>query len=182
MKPVTAIILAAAVMLPAITAAQIKTLPGDSITATATVTAIDHTTRMMTLKAADGTLTTVTVPADVRRFGEIKAGDLITAKYNETIILRMMKPGEAAVNSASGGLAANPGKSPSATATVQRSVTATVTAIDPAAPSVTLVGPETSHTFKVVDREALKQLKVGDRIDVTWAAAVLLSADSPKPK
>ena len=36
------------------------------------------------------------------------------------------------------------------------------------------------YTTKVADREALKQVKVGDRLDITFAAAVLVSADPPK--
>lgn len=183
MKPLIAAILAAAVMLPAIAAAQIKTLPGDAITVTATVEAIDRSTRLMTLKAEDGRRTTMTVPPEVKRFDALKVGDVITAKYHENIILRLMKPGEAAVDSAAGSLAPNPGVRPSATATVQRSITATITAIDPSIPSITLTGPDkTTYTTKVEDREALKQVKVGDRLDITWSAAVLISADAPKPK
>ncbi len=179
----TAILAAAAIILPAVAIAQIKTVPGESITVTATVTALDRSTRMMTLKAPDGALTTTTVPAEVKRFDEIKVGDTITAKYTENVILRVMKPGEAAVNSATSGLSANPGARPSATATAQRSITATITAIDPAVPSITLTAADkTTYTHKVADREALKQVKVGDRLDITWAAAVLISADPPKPK
>jgi hypothetical protein len=183
MKHVTATIVAAALMLPAIAAAQIKTVPGEPVTVTATVTAIDHNTRLMTLKAADGTSTTITVPTEVKRFNEIKNGDLITAKYQDTIILRLMKPGEAAVNSATGGLAAGTGARPSGTATVQRSVTATITAIDPTVPSITLTGPDKKvYTERITDKDALKLVKVGDRLDITWSAAGLVSAETPTPK
>ncbi len=92
-----------------------------------------------------------------------------------------MKPGEAAVNSATGGVAAGAGARPSATVTAQRSITATITAIDPAVPSITLTGPDKkTYTHKVADREALKQVKVGDRLDITFQAAVLVSADAAK--
>ena len=77
----------------------------------------------------------------MKRFAEIKVGDTITAKYTENMILRVMKPGEAAVNSATGGVAAGAGAKPSGTVTAQRSITATITAIDPAVPSITLTGP-----------------------------------------
>ena len=182
MKPLTAAILAAAVMLPAIAAAQmIKTLPGETITVTATVTALDHASRRATLKTADGRELTTTVSPEVKRLDQIKVGDTITARYDETVILRLMKPGEAAVNSATGGVAAGAGAKPSATVTAQRSITATITAIDPAVPSITLVGPEKrTYTHKVADREALKQVKVGDRLDITFAATVLVSAEPSK--
>lgn len=181
MKTISAVVLSAAILLPAVAFAQIKTIPGEPITVSATVQAIDHATRMMTLKAADGTLTTITAPAEVKRFNELKVGDTISAKYTDNIILRVMKPGEPAVNTGSQGMSVGTGAKPSATATAQRSVTATITAIDPAVPSITLQGPDKKiYTEKVADKEALKQVKVGDRLDITWSAAILLSADAPK--
>ena len=183
MKSLTAAIMTAAAMLPALASAQIKTIPGEAITVTATVEALDHHTRLMTLKAADGTLTTLSVPDGVRRLDEIKVGDTISAKYVEHMILRLMKPGEDPVNSVTGSVAPGAGAKPSATATVQRSITATITAIDSAIPSITLVGPEKrTYTSKVADAEALKQLKIGDRLDITWSAAVLIAVEPAKPK
>ena len=183
MKPRTATFLALAMFVATIAAAQIKTLPGDSITVTATVTAIDHTTRLVTLKKADGEVIQTTASPEIKRLAEIKVGDTITAKYSENLILRVMKPGEPAVNSATGGVSAGAGARPSGTVTAQRTITATITAIDPAVPSITLTGPAPDkrvYTTKVADREALKQVKVGDRLDITFAAAVLVSVDTPK--
>ena len=181
MRQIVAGILAAAVMLPAIAFAQIRTVPGETITATATVTAIDSKTRLVTLKKPNGEVVFVVAPPEIKRFSEIKVGDTITAKYTDNMILRVMKPGEPAVNSATGGVSAGGGANPSGTVTAQRSVTATITAIDPAAPSITLTGPDKHvYTAKVADREALKQVKVGDRIDITFQAAVLVSADPAK--
>jgi hypothetical protein len=183
MKTVLAAVLATAVLVPAMAAAQIKTLPSEEMTVTATVVALDYKTRVMTVKGADGILNTMTVPAEVKRFDALKVGDIITAKYHETIILRLMKPGEAAVDSAAGSLAPGPGVRPNLTATAQRSITATITDIDPAIPSITLTGPDKkTYTSKVADREALKQVKVGDRLDITWSAAVLISVEGAKPQ
>jgi hypothetical protein len=181
MKPLTAAFLAIAMFVATFAAAQIKTIPGDTITATATVTAIDAKTRLVTLKKPSGEVVFVVAPPEIKRFAEIKVGDTITAKYTENLIIRVMKPGEPAVNSATGGMSAGAGAKPSGTVTAQRSVTATVTAIDPAVPSITVTGPDKDvHTAKVADKEALKQVKVGDRLDVTFQAAVLVSADPPK--
>lgn len=183
MKRVTAAIITAIALLPALAAAQIKTLPGETVTATATITAIDTATRSVTLRAADGRVMTTVVAPEVKRFNEFKVGDVITAKYQDQVILRLMKPGEKAVNSATASVAPHDSARPSATATVQRSFTATITAIDAAAGSITVTGPDKgSYTHKVADKEALKQVKVGDRLDVTYSAAVLLSAESAKPK
>ena len=181
MKPLTAAFLAIAMFVATFAAAQIKTIPGDAITVTATVTAIERSSRLVTLKKADGEVLQVTAPPEVKRFDEIKVGDTLTAKYTEQLIVRVMKPGEAAVNSATGGVSAGTGARPSGTVTAQRSVTATITAIDPSVPSITLSGPDKKvYTTKVADREALKQVKVGDRLDLTFQAAVLVSADPRK--
>jgi hypothetical protein len=62
-------------------------------------------------------------------------------------------------------------------------ITATITAIDPNVPSITLAGPNNwTYSSRVADKAALKQVKVGDRLDITWTSAVLVSADSPKVK
>ena len=181
MKRIIAGVLAAVVMIPAIAGAQIKTIAGETITETASVTAIDRATRLVTLKKANGEMVFVVAPPEVKRFDEIKVGDTITAKYTESMIVRVMKPGEAAVNSATAGVTAGAGARPSGTMTAQRSITATITAIDPAVPSITVTDADKKvYTSKVGDREALKQVKVGDRLDITVQAAVLLSADAPK--
>jgi hypothetical protein len=39
-----------------------------------------------------------------------------------------------------------------------------------------------SYTSRVADKNALKQVKVGDRLDITWTEAVLVSFDNVKPK
>jgi hypothetical protein len=78
-------------------------------------------------------------------------------------------------------VATGAGAKQNATISAQRSITATITAIDTKTPSITVTGPDKQvYTSKVADREALKQVKVGDRLDITVQAAVLLSADAPK--
>ena len=176
-------VLAAAIFAPSIATAQIKTLPGESHTVTATVEAMEKSTRMLTLKAADGTLTTITVPSDVKRYDGLKVGDRITAKYYENIVLRKKAPGEKDVNTLSGGVAPSPGSRPTGTASVQRAITATITAIDPSVPSISLSGPNNwKYSSKVADKEALKTVKVGDKLDITWTEAVLLSVETPAAK
>jgi Cu/Ag efflux protein CusF len=183
MRQLTATILATAIFVPAIATAQIKTLPGETITVTATIEAIDRTTRSLTLKRQDGKLETITVPEDVKRFSELKVGDTITARYYENIVLRVKAPGEPAVDTASESLAPRAGQRPGATAGAQRVLTVTITAIDPAVPSITVTGPNNwTYSYRVADKAALKQVKVGDRLDITWTAAVLVSADATKPK
>ena len=183
MKPLTAGMLAIAMFVATVAVAQIKTLPGESITATATVDAIERNSRMLTLKRPDGTMETIRVPAEVKRFDALKVGDTITATYYENVVLRVMKPGEKDVDSSGESLTPTGGVRPGATAAAQRRITATITAIDPKIPSITLSGPNNwTYSSRVEDKAALKQVKVGDRLEITWTGAVLISADAPKPK
>ena len=181
MKHIPAAILAAAIAFPTIANAQIKTLPGDAITATASIESIDHTKRTLTLKGPEGNLETITVPAEVKRFDELKVGDKITAKYYQNVVLRKKAPGEKDVDTYHEADTKGTGKKPGVTSGAQRTITATITAIDPSVPSISLSGPSNwKYSSKIADKEALKQLKVGDKLDITWTEAVLVSVDPPK--
>ena len=181
MKRLLVGLLSAAVLVPAVASAQIKTLPGESVTLTATVDAIEHASRSLTLKKPDNTLSTMKVPKEYIRFDALKVGDKVSATYYDNIVVRVKAPGEKDVNSLGQSMLASPGTKPGFTIASQRVMTATVTAIDPKIPSISLSGPENwKYSSRVEDREALKKLKVGDRLDLVWTEAVMLSATAPK--
>jgi Cu/Ag efflux protein CusF len=157
-----------------------KTLTGEQKTATATVEAIERSTRTVTLKEENGEYNEVTVPADVKRFDTLKVGDKVTARYYENIVLRLMQPGEKGKDT--GALAVTPkGGNSGGTVALQRTITATITHIDPKVPSISFSGPNGwKYSSRVEDKEALKKVKVGDRLDITWTTAVLISIDAAK--
>jgi Cu/Ag efflux protein CusF len=161
--------------------AQIKEIPGDTITVSGTVEAIDHTSRVLTLKNEDGEFVTVDVAPDVKRFPEIKVGDTVTARYYDNVTVRLKKPGEAAVNTESAAVTPGGGAKPGATVATQRTMTAVVEAIDPKVPSITFKGPKGwKYSRRVLDKNVLKQVKVGDQVDFTWTEAVMLEVTAPK--
>ena len=158
-----------------------KTLTGEQKTVTATVEAIERSTRSVTLKETNGDYTEVSVPADVKRFDTLKVGDKITAKYYENIVLRLKLPGEKATDTDTAALTPGSGAKAGGTAATQRTITATITAIDPKVPSIAFSGPNGWHySSRVEDKAALAKVKVGDRVDITWTMAVLISAEAPK--
>jgi hypothetical protein len=77
----------AATLLPGIAAAQIKTLPGESLTVTATIEAIERSTRTVTLKGPQGNTLTTVVPKDVKRFDEMKVGDRLDITWTEAVLV-----------------------------------------------------------------------------------------------
>jgi Cu/Ag efflux protein CusF len=162
--------------------AQTKVIPGEMKTATATVESIEAASRTLTLKTEDGNYVTMTVPASVKKFDAIKVGDKLTAKYYDSLILRLKPPGEAAVDTTSGGVTPTTGSThPAGTMGAQRTITATITAIDPSVPTVTFSGPNNwKYTSRVEDKKALEKVKVGDRVDITWNEALLVSFDEGK--
>ncbi len=164
--------------------AQTKTIPGEAETITATVEAIDASTRTLTVKDADGDFIPITVPKSMERFSEIKVGDTITARYYDNIVIRLKPAGEAAVDTSSEGLTKGTGASPAGTAAMQRTITATITAIDAAVPSITFKGENVkwNYSSRVADKAALAKVKVGDRVDITWTEALTVSVTSPAKK
>lgn len=161
--------------------AQSKTIQGDSVTKTVTVEAVEQSTRTMTVKDEDGFYETIQVPPEVKRFSEVKVGDKITARYYENVVIRLKRPGEAAVDVDSAALTRGEGKTPVGTAATQRTITVTVTAMDPKKMSVTVKGPNAyTYSRKVADKKTFDQLKVGDQLDMTWTEALLISVDPSK--
>lgn len=164
----------------AATAQVTKTVTGEMTTVTATVEAIEKASREVTLKKPDGTYSVVQVPRDVKRFDTLKIGDKITAKYYDNIVLRVKAPGEPDVDTKSAATTrAQEGKA--GTTAAQRTITATITAIDRSVPSITFTGPNNwTYSSRVEDTKTLAKVKVGDRVDITWTAAMLLSLEGSK--
>ena len=161
--------------------AQVKTIEGESITKTVTIEAIEQSTRTVTVKDEKGIYETIYAPAEMKRFSELKVGDRITARYYDNVVVRLKKPGEAAVDVGSAALTRGEGQRPAATAALQRTITATVTAVDPQTSSVTVKGPNGYvYSRKVADKKTLSLLKVGDQLDMTWTEALLISVENPK--
>jgi hypothetical protein len=160
---------------------QSKTIPGEMISTTVTVEAIEQSTRTLTVKDDKGIYETIQAGPDVKRFSELKVGDKITVRYYENVVVRLKKPGEAAVDVDTAALTRGQGQRPAGTAALQRTITVSVTAMDPKTSSVTVKGPNGYvYSRKVEDKKTFAQLKVGDQLDMTWTEAMLISVDPPK--
>jgi hypothetical protein len=169
------------VLVPRTLMAQAKTITIQERTETATVEAIEASTRSVTLKKADGTYVTTVAGPEIQRFGEVKVGDKVTAKYYENLIVRLKHPGESDVASMASATTGSQQVLPGGTKAKQVTITATITAIDPNLPSITFTGPHNwKYTSKVQDKEALAKVKVGDKVDIVWTEATLVSLERGK--
>jgi hypothetical protein len=91
-----------------------------SVSATATIQAIDATGRMITLKDESGAEDTYSVGPEVKRFNELKVGDTVKMTYYESVVLVVRKPGETPVATASEPRSRGTGALPSATMAVEQ--------------------------------------------------------------
>ena len=153
---------------------QTKTITGETITKTATIEAINYGTRELTVKGPEGNFVTFTASPEVKRFDALKVGDTIVAKYYENLVIRVKLPGEKDVDTSTAGATPTAGR-PGGTLAEQRTITATITMIDPKVPSITFKGPNNwTYSSRVEDKQALAKVKVGDKVDLTWTTAVLV--------
>ena len=113
-----------------------------AVQVTATVVEIDHKTREVTLKAADGREETFIVDEAVKNLDQVKKGDVVVVTYAESLAYEVKKPGAAAAGVAVGGATAKPGEKPAGVVAREVTVTVTITAIDEKAPTVTFKGPQ----------------------------------------
>ena len=108
-----------------------------TITLSGTVETIDQSRRTLNIKKADGSFETVEVPASAKRFDELKVGDKVTVTYNNTVSARLKPPGEAAVDTGREASTMGQEARPGGTTVVQRTMTATVSAIDKGSSTIT---------------------------------------------
>ena len=156
--------------------AQGTQLPTHTVTLAGTVETIDHDKRVVVIKTADGKFNTIDVPASAKRFDELKVGDKVSVTYNNNVSVKPHPPGEPPIDTGSKTSTMGQEERPGGTATIERTMTVTVAAIDKNASAVTFVGPEGwKYNRHVVDPAVFEKLKVGDQIDVTWNTDVTVA-------
>jgi Cu/Ag efflux protein CusF len=145
------------------------------VTVTGIITAIDYAGRIVSVQFPDKTTRTVRVSPDVTRFPALKVGDNVTFTATESVVYSIAKPGavappETIVAVTGSGVKPSGGASDTTTAIV------TVTAIDPAIPSITVQTNDGSlSSYKVKDVKNIAGVKVGDKIQISYNVALVIS-------
>ena len=143
----------------------------NSVTVTATVTAIDQKTRAVTVKTTDGKDYSFIAGDAVKNLAQVAVGDIITATYTEALLYEVKSGGTTGASTAVATARAAGGDKPAGVVGQETTVTVVITAIDTATPSVTFKGPAGNvRTIKVQQPEKLKGVKVGDTVDITYAS------------
>jgi hypothetical protein len=180
MKRLVVGIIAAAVLVPmARTAmAQSKTVRSEMRTETGTVESVEAQSRTITMKKPDGTYVTIIAGPDIRRFAEVKVGQKVNVRYYENVVVLVKRPGEPDTDTKARATTGSEQVLPGGTRATQRTITATITAIDPNMPSITFTGPNGwKYSSKVQDTAALAKVKVGDKVDIVWTEAMMVSLE-----
>jgi hypothetical protein len=157
------------------------TKPGQTTKRSATIQSIDATDRIITLKTDDNTETRVWAPpSTITRFDELKVGDRVNVSYYESTVYQVRKPGDVAVATSGTTTAATPAQSalPGGTVARQTTVSVTVKSIEPSVPSITVTTADgRTVTHMIADKANLAGVQVGDRIDITYTEAALVSVE-----
>jgi Cu/Ag efflux protein CusF len=152
-----------------------------TITTSATITAINKEARTVTLKSEQGDVDTFTVGPEVTRFDQLKVGDTIRATYSEAVVVTLRKPGAAPTAPTAAMTASRLKDVPGGAAGAVVTATVTVKAIDHKTGSITVATTDGMvRTRKVADARNLEGIKVGDTLDITYTQSLLVSAESPK--
>ena len=158
--------------------AQVKELPKQTVTVAGTVETIDKSIRVVNIKTADGKFVALDVPASAKRFDELKVGDKVKATYNNNVMVRLKPAGEAAVDTADTSSTMGKEARPGGTASMVRTMTATIADIDKSTSSMTFVGPNGwKYSRRIVDPKVFDQVKVGDKVDITWSTDVTIAVE-----
>jgi len=154
------------------------------VTGTATVEAIDLQNRIVTLKRADGSVFDLRVGEEAKNLPQVKVGDVVVAKYYQSIAIQVRKPEAAEATEVKETVAtAKPGQKPAGTVAKQVTVTATIEKIDKKKMMATLRGPEGKVVdVKVRNPKNLENVKEGDQVVITYTEAVAVSVEKPKKK
>jgi ribosomal protein S17 len=149
---------------------------------TATITAINPTTREITFKGPKGEVETLVASDEVKRFSELKVGDQVTVTYTVSLAVRLAKPDEAAA-AASADLSRSKGPRPGGAAKAETTIVVTLENIDATVPSVTFkTATGELRTVHVRDPKNLVGYKVGDKVAITYTESMAIAVSAPAKK
>jgi len=146
------------------------------------IEAIDYANREVTLKGQAGHVETFFVSEDVKRFGEAKVGDNVTAKYYAGFVAELRKPTpeeekEPLVVLEGAGRAAT-SAAPAGGGVRRIKAVVTIEGLDRPTETITVRGPAGHYYMAhVADPENLTKMHIGDTIVVTLTEAAVVSLE-----
>jgi len=151
-------------------------------TINAKVDAVDLANRTVVLRQPSGQTISLKAGDRVKNLPQVKVGDEVVAKYHESLALKVRKaPSEASATLLGSTSSAKLGEKPAGHGVRQITVLAPIVAIDTAKPSVTLRGVDGNLVEAAVrDRNNLRDVSVGDTVEITYTEALAISVSAPR--
>ena len=151
-----------------------------SMMVSAIVEAIDHETRVVTVRKPDGEAITFTASADARNLDQVTVGDMLVAEYMETVSIEVMENEgfEPDVIEASAMARTEKGQMPGIAAMDATVVIATVEEINLEKNTFKLKGPDGEvDEYVARNPENLKRSAVGDLVVITVTEAIAITVE-----
>jgi hypothetical protein len=152
-----------------------------TMTISAVVEAIDHETRVVTVRKPDGEALTFTASDEARNLDQVKVGDVLTAEYTESVSIEVMANDgmEADMAEASAMARTKKGEMPGFAAMDATVITATVEEINLEMNTFKLKGPDGSvNEYVARNPENLKRAAVGDLVVITVTESVAITVEA----
>jgi hypothetical protein len=155
----------------------------EAVQASVLVTAINKSTRTVTLKAHNGEKFDVVAGDEVKNFDQIKVGSEVVVQYVRALTLELKKAsGPLTHTETSDAVRAKPGEKPGAAVGHQVTVMTKVIDVNPKAKTISLQGPKGNVVvLDVKNPDQFKVVKKGDNVEAVYTEAVAISVE-PAPK
>jgi len=158
--------------------AKISMSTSQMVMLTATVDAINHETREVTLRGPEGRTVDIVASEDARNLNQVKVGDIINIEYEQGMSIEVFAADGAEAGAGGFAAVARPeeGATPAMAAIDAIVVTAVVEEINLEANTFKLKGPSGEvKEFEARDPENLKKAAVGDLVVITYTEAIAMS-------
>jgi len=147
----------------------------------AVVQAVDHETRIVTLRKPDGEEITFTAGEEVRNLGQVEAGDVLIAEYVESVSIKVLANDgmEAEAADVVAMARAEEGEKPGFAAMDSSVVIATVEEINLERNTFKLKGPDgVVDEYVARNPDNLRRAKVGDLVVTTVTESIAITVES----
>ena len=151
-----------------------------SMTISAVVEAIDHETRVVTVRKPDGEAVTFTASDEARNLDQVEVGDILIAEYVESVSIEVMANEGMEADAAEVAAIARTekGDMPGLAAMGATVVTATVEEINLELNTFKLKGPDGKiNEYAARNPENLKRAAVGDLVVITVTEALAITVE-----
>ncbi|MCV2352814.1 hypothetical protein LNV09_01420 [Paucibacter sp. B2R-40] len=160
-------------------------LAAGEVVVRAKVVEVDQASRTATLRGPKGEVQTISVPAEIKNFEQVRVGDELVVRYMAAVAAKLEKVESTGirqrVESSSSAVAAS-GALPGMAAGRTVEVLAVLKALDKTHRVATLRGATRTFSLTVPEGIDISKLKVGDEVRAAFTEAIAINVERPAAK